>query len=125
MKRFRFISVTLLFIFTVELLPADKILKIEHSGLINTQEETVRCKLQNKEGCEFSEQKWLEEKDALMDLDIFAGVDLTIEKCPMAQTSNIAIKNYLFYNISCHERTDQDGLLIGQGVTFTNIAVLA
>ncbi len=125
MKRFSFISVTLLFIFTVELLPADKILKIEHSGLINTQEETVRCKLQNKEGCEFSEQKWLEEKDALMDLDIFAGVDLTIEKCPDGTKLKYCYKELPYFIIfPAMKRTDQDGLLIGPGVTFTNIAGL-
>lgn len=104
---------------------AEKINRIEHSGLKNTERDTVECRLRNKEGCEYSEEKWLEERDSLLDLDIFADVQLDVDKCAEGVNLTYCYKelpSYIIY--PAMKQTDQDGILIGPGITFMNIGGL-
>jgi len=118
----------ILILFTLTGLTAhssDKIIRIEHSGLKKTGKETVECRLENKEGCEYSEEKWQEERNTLIDLDIFADVQLNVDKCEEGTTLTYCFKelpSYIIY--PAMKRTDQDGLMVGPGITFMNIGGL-
>lgn len=95
---------------------------IRHEGLSKTSRSTVDYFIMNNIGSPFSEELWQEEKDALMDLDIFADVELQQEK----YAGGIAlIYNYKelprFIIFPAMKRTDQDGLLMGPGITFINL----
>ena len=110
---------------SLEAVPAEKINRIEHLGLDKTRKETVECRIKNREGCEYSEELWEEEKATLMDLDIFADVQVRIEKCEEGTNLLYCYKelpSYIVY--PAMKRTDQDGLMVGPGVTFMNIAGL-
>lgn len=104
---------------------SDRIIRIEHSGLNKTKKETVECRLENREGCEYSDDKWKDERDTLMDLDIFADVQITVEKCEEGTNLTYCYRelpSYIIY--PAMKRTDQDGLMIGPGITFMNIGGL-
>jgi len=104
---------------------SDKIIRIEHSGLKKTKKETVECRLENKEGCEYSGEKWQEERDTLIDLDIFADVQLNVNKSEDGTTLTYYYKELpSFIVFPAMKRTDQDGLMIGPGITFMNIGGL-
>ncbi len=98
------------------------VLKIEHKGLDKTSQYTVDYYLLNRIGEPFSEELWLLEKNALMDLDIFADVELQMVDSGDDTTLIYNYKelpSYLLF--PAMKRTDQDGLLMGPGVAFTNI----
>lgn len=100
----------------------DNIAEIRHKGLNNTDESTVKYFLKNHIGNLFSEEFWLSEKNALMDLDIFADVDIQMEHSPegIILTYNYReLPSLIVY--PAMKRTDQDGLLMGPGLEFLNL----
>lgn len=103
----------------------EKISSIEHTGLEQTRKETVESRLENRKGFNFSLDKWIEERNILMDMDIFADVQLDIEHTDEGTNLTYSYKelpSFLFF--PAMKRTDQDGLMIGPGVTFLNIGGL-
>ncbi len=118
------ISLIILLIMPAGLLSANtrSVWKIEHKGLDKTDKYTVDYYLLNRIGSPFSEELWMLEKNALMDLDIFADVELQRDDSGDDTTLIYSYKelpSYLLF--PAMKRTDQDGLLMGPGITFTNI----
>jgi len=100
----------------------EKVTKIRHKGLNNTEESTVKYFMKNNIGALFSNEFWQMEKNALMDLDIFANVDLQMEESPEGIILTYSYKE--LPSLIVHpamKRTDQDGLLIGPGISFLNL----
>jgi len=100
----------------------DFILQIKHDGLNKTSRSTVDNHLINRIGLPYSEESWLSEKNALMDLDIFADVELQIDRSAEGTILTYKYKELpLFVVFPAMKRTDQDGLLMGPGITFMNL----
>jgi len=99
-----------------------KIIKIEHRGLKKTKESTVNYYLIHKEGGPYDPAIWEVERNSLIDLDIFADVQLEVNDTEEGIVLIYKYKELPAYIIfPAMKRTDQDGLLIGPGLAFTNI----
>lgn len=98
------------------------IVEIKYSGLYRTSHFVVESKIRHRPGKPFSSELWAKEKNDLMDLDLFAGVQISI-----TETGEGIILEYrftelpLFIVFPAMKRTDQDGLLMGPGLTFMNL----
>ncbi len=126
MRKIKLFSIALILCFTcIYTWPSEKIVRIVHSGLNNTREETVAQRIKHREGDDISEELLEKERDTLMDLDIFADVQIRIEKCDGGANLTYCYKELPSYIIfPAMKRTDQDGLMIGPGITFMNIGGL-
>lgn len=95
--------------------------EIKFSGLNRTSHYVVESKIRHSTGQSFSQDLWEREKNDLMDLDIFADVQLKI-----TETESGIILDYNFTELPSFilfpamKRTDQDGLLMGPGLTIMN-----
>ncbi|HNX23067.1 MAG TPA: BamA/TamA family outer membrane protein [Spirochaetota bacterium] len=95
---------------------------IRHKGLSQTSRFTVDYFLMNSIGSPYSEELWQEEKNALMDLDIFADVELQKNKSAEGTILTYSYRELPpFIVFPAMKRTDQDGLLMGPGITFINL----
>lgn len=96
--------------------------EIKYSGLEKTRSFVADSRILHRPGDEFSEETWIKEKNNLMDLDIFAGIELE-----QSETDEGIILNYKFTELPAFivfpamKRTDQDGLLMGPGLTIMNL----
>lgn len=123
MKKALFI-ITLLLSLGLPGFPEEKdiVKEIKITGLEKTSRFVVESKLQHRPGGPFSEPLWLREKYDLMDLDLFADVELSV-----AETQDGLVLEYRFRELPrfiifpAMKRTDQDGLLMGPGITFMNL----
>lgn len=105
---------------------SNTIIRIEHAGLKKTGKTTVSSRIKNREGNEFSEELWAEERNILMDLDIFADVKIGIGESEEGTTLTYHYKELpSFIVFPAMKRTDQDGLLMGPGLTIMNIGGMA
>lgn len=119
-----FSTIIFIMIMTGGLFSADKrsIKEIEHKGLNKTSFSTVDYFLMNSIGSTFSAELWQDEKNALMDLDIFADIDLQMYESPEGTTLTYTYKELpKFLIFPAMKRTDQDGLMMGPGVSFINL----
>ncbi len=118
-------TLIILLLLSSKLWAAEEINSIEHLGLEQTRKETVESRLENRKGFNFSLDKWIEERNILMDMDIFADVQLNIEHTDNGTNLTYSYKELPPYLIfPAMKRTDQDGLMMGPGVTFLNIGGL-
>ena len=95
---------------------------IEIQGLEKTREHLINSLLLNSENQAFSNENWLREKNTLMDLDIFADVQIKVEESDQGErlTYNFTeLPSFIAY--PAMKRTDQDGFLMGPGITSTNL----
>lgn len=119
-----YIIISLLAVINIRVLADDnrRITRIEHRGLVKTEPSTVNYYLLQREGNFYNPDLWPTEKNLLMDLDIFADVDLIVtyrsDGVELIYTYK-ELPAYIFY--PAMKRTDQDGLLLGPGITLTNI----
>ncbi|HPS57257.1 MAG TPA: BamA/TamA family outer membrane protein [Spirochaetota bacterium] len=96
--------------------------EIKYSGLEKTRSFVVDSKILHKPGEPFIEELWIKEKNYLMDLDIFADVELE-----QTATDEGIMLHYRFTELPSFiifpamKRTDQDGLLMGPGLTIMNL----
>jgi outer membrane protein assembly factor BamA len=101
---------------------SEAIYNIRHEGLGRTNQQLVGYYLIHRTGSIFTDEHWLAEKNALMDLDIFASV-----KYDTIEDENGILLTYKFRELPSFiiypgmKRTDQDGLLIGPGISFLNL----
>ena len=99
-----------------------KVTEIRFSGLEKTSAFVVESRLLHRKGEPFSEEIWLKEKNSLMDLDLFAEISLET-----SETGEGTILHYKFTELPrfivfpAMKRTDQDGLLMGPGLTIMNL----
>jgi outer membrane protein assembly factor BamA len=96
--------------------------EIRFEGLVQTKESVVTRTILNRVGSAYSEDLWAEEKERLMDLDLFASVALTVDDSPSGAVLTYRfteLPRFLFF--PAMRRTDQDGLLMGPGVVFMNL----
>jgi len=98
------------------------ITRIEYKGLRNTDKSLVTSKLKNKKDSPFNRDYWLEERDMLMDLDIFADVRYDIRETDEGKVLVYRFKELPpFIAFPAMKRTDQDGFLMGPGITHMNM----
>lgn len=96
--------------------------EVRYTGLYRTSHFVVESKIRHKAGQPFSPELWAEEKCELMDLDLFADVQLKV-----TETDTGTVLDYQFTELPSFilfpamKRTDQDGLLMGPGLTFMNL----
>jgi len=96
--------------------------KIEHQGLKKTKDSTVNYYMEHRTGNVYDPAKWETEKNSLMDLDIFADVNLDVRNTTDGTELVYSYKELPAYLIfPAMKRTDQDGLLLGPGIVLTNI----
>lgn len=116
------ILLTLLYMSPLNPESGNVIKKIEHRGLKKTKESLVDYYRILKEQELFDPSVWDIEKNRFLDLDIFADVSLEVKK---GNDGTELVYNYVelpsYIIFPAMKRTDQDGLLMGPGLTFTNI----
>lgn len=96
--------------------------RIELQGLNNTEKSLVTSKLKNRENKSFNYDHWLEERNMLMDLDIFADVQYYIEETEEGEVLIYRFRELpAFLVFPAMKRTDQDGFLMGPGITHMNL----
>ncbi|HQO40948.1 MAG TPA: BamA/TamA family outer membrane protein [Spirochaetota bacterium] len=118
------LKLTLLMLLATRIYASDlkPVTEIRYSGLYRTSTFVVESKISHRPGHSFSNDIWLCEKNGLMDLDLFADVQLDI-----TETAAGTILDYRFTELPMFilfpamKRTDQDGLLIGPGLTVMNL----
>lgn len=102
--------------------PQNPVTEIRYSGLERTRAFVVESKIRHRSGELFSQELWVREKYDLMDLDLFADVQLDVD-----ETAEGKILVYRFTELPAFiifpamKRTDQDGLLMGPGLTIMNL----
>ncbi len=100
----------------------DTIASIAFTGLRHTRESVVQRQLQHRVGQSFTCQTWEKEKNRLSDLDVFADIDLQIDR-----DSNGLALLYRFKELPPYvpyaslAKTDQDGFSAGPAVAALNL----
>lgn len=96
--------------------------EIKISGLERTSRFVVESKIKHRPGEPFSEELWISEKYDLLDLDLFANVELVVTDTMEGSILEYRFKELpLFIVFPAMKRTDQDGLLMGPGLTYMNL----
>lgn len=123
MRKYTAIAVLALFLLPVTRHGSDgAITRIEYTGLNNTEKSLVTSRLKNRENSAFNPDHWHEERNSLMDLDIFADVQCYIEETDEGEVLVYRFRELpSFLVFPAMKRTDQDGLLMGPGITHMNI----